>query len=412
MASRTATKTLALILGDQLSPSLSSLEDLEPASTIVLMVEVGDETTYVRHHKKKIARVLSAMRHFAQDLRAAGWTVDYVKLDDPKNSGSFTGELARAVARHTPSRIIVTEAGEYRVAQMQAGWAHTLGVPVEIRPDTRFLWSTAQFASWAEGRKLLRMEHFYHEVRRTTGYLMEQDGKPTGGQWNYDSENRKPAKDDLFMPDVLRVAPDAITTEVLALVANRFGNHIGDLEPFWFAVTRKDALKALAHFIKGALPSFGDFQDAMVTDQKFLYHAVLSPYLNCGLLDPREICQAAIAAYHAGHAPINAVEGFVRQIIGWREYIRGIYWLKMPHYADSNYLEANRPLPDFYWTGDTKMACLKAAIDQTIEEAYALCLRRHHAACVPRIIPKCATLSACAIRNSSGARGSGWNAAK
>ncbi len=369
-------KTLVFLLGDQLSPTISSLQDLDPARTVILMTEVGDETTYVRHHKKKIAFILSAMRHFALDLRTAGWTVDYVSLDDLANTGSFTGELARALTRHSPTRVVVTQAGEYRVAQMQAGWMHTLGVPVELRPDTRFLWSTDQFANWAQGRKLLRMENFYHEVRRTTGFLMEADGKPTGGQWNYDSENRKPAKGDLFIPDVPRVTPDAITRDVLALTASRFDNHIGDLEPFWFAVTRTDALKALEHFIQKALPSFGDFQDAMVTDQKFLYHAVLSPYLNCGLLDPREICEAAIAAYRSGHAPINCVEGFIRQIIGWREYIRGIYWLKMPQYADGNYLETTRPLPDFYWTGDTKMACLKAAIDQTIEEAYAHHIQR------------------------------------
>ena len=252
--------TLAVILGDQLSPSISSLDGLNPAQTIVLMVEVWDETTYVRHHKKKIAFVLSAMRHFAEDLRAAGWTVEYVKLDDPGNSGSFTGEVERAIGRHKPARVVVTEASEYRVTQMQAGWAEQFGLPVEIKTDTRFLWTRDQFTAWARGRKMLRMEHFYHEVRRSTGYLMEEGGKPTGGDWNYDSENRKPAKDDMFMPDVPRFKPDALTAEVLTLVAVRFGNHIGDLEPFWFAVTRADALKALNSFIRVALPNFGDFK--------------------------------------------------------------------------------------------------------------------------------------------------------
>jgi deoxyribodipyrimidine photolyase-related protein len=368
--------TLVFILGDQLSPGLSSLAGMDPARTVILMTEVWDETTYVRHHKKKIAFILSAMRHFAADLRAAGWTVDYVALDDPGNSGSFTGELERAVARHAPSQIVVTEASEFRVTQMQASWEATLGLPVEVRPDTRFFWTPEAFAKWARGRKLMRMEHFYHEVRRSTGYLMDAFGKPEGGQWNFDQENRKPAKDDLFMPDVARFAPDEITRDVLALVAHRFGNHIGDLEPFWFAVTRRDALAALDHFIAVSLKNFGDYQDAMVGGQKFLYHSVLSQYLNAGLLDPREICDAAIGAYHAGHAPLNAVEGFVRQIIGWREYVRGIYWLKMPGYASSNFFETGRPLPDFYWTGDTSMACLKAAIGQTIEEAYAHHIQR------------------------------------
>ncbi len=369
-------KTLVLILGDQLSPAISSLDGQDRATTIVMMAEVWDETTYVRHHKKKIAFVLSAMRHFAADLRAAGWAVDYVTLDGEGNTGSFTGEVERAIGRHRPKLIVATEAAEYRVLAMQETWAEAFGLPVEIRPDARFFWSKVQFAAWAQGRKVLRMEHFYHEVRRSTGYLMEADGTPAGGQWNYDAENRKPAKDDLFMPDVVRVKPDADTQEVLALVASRFGNHIGDLEPFWYAVTRADARRALDHFIQVALPRFGDFQDAMLSGQPFLYHSVLAQYLNAGLLDPAEICSAAEAEYRAGRAPVNAVEGFIRQIIGWREYVRGIYWLKMPEYAGLNYFDAKRPLPDFYWTGDTKMACLKAAIGQTIEEAYAHHIQR------------------------------------
>ena len=355
---------------------ISCLHGLDPAHTVILMAEVMDEATYVRHHKKKIAFLFSAMRHFAADLREAGWVVDYVSLNALGNTGSFTGELARAVQRHGAGRVVVTVAGEYRVTQMQAGWQHTLGVPVEVRPDTRFIWSHERFAAWAHGRKGLRMEHFYHEVRRETGYLLEADGKPTGGQWNYDSENRKPGKDDLFIPDVSRFEPDAITREVLSLVAERFSDHIGDLEPFWFAVTRAQALQALDTFIRISLPQFGDFQDAMVTGQKFLYHAVLSPYLNCGLLEPREICDAAQGAFRAGTAPLNAVEGFIRQIIGWREYVRGIYWLSMPGYDKRNYLGATRPLPGFYWTGETKMACLEAAIGQTIEEAYAHHIQR------------------------------------
>jgi deoxyribodipyrimidine photolyase-related protein len=353
--------TLVLILGDQLSPGLSSLAGADPASTVILMTEVWDETTYVRHHKKKIAFILSAMRHFAAELTAAGWRVDYVRLDDADNTGSFSGEVARAVKRHKAQRVIVTEPGEWRVAQMIKGWSTDLGVHVEVRTDLRFIYSRAAFAEWAQGRKMMRMEHFYHEARRATGLLMES-GQPVGGQWNFDAENR--------------VTPDAITRDVLALVAQRFGNHIGSLDPFWYAVTRQDALRALDHFIKVALPNFGDFQDAMVTGQKFLYHAVLSQYLNAGLLDPREICAAAESAYTRGAAPLNAVEGFIRQIIGWREYVRGIYWLKMPDYASANYFGNTRALPDFYWTGQTRMACLKAAIDQTIEEAYAHHIQR------------------------------------
>lgn len=369
-------KSLVLLLGDQLTPSISSLRAADPDAAVVLMCEVHDEATYVRHHKKKIAFLFSAMRHFAQELRDAGWSVEYVALDDRGNTGSLTGEVARAVERVKPSRLVVTESGEWRLAQMMAGWQTSLGIKVEIPTDDRFMCSRAEFAAWADGRKLFRMEHFYREMRRKTGYLMDDDGKPAGGQWNYDADNRKPARNDMFMPDVPRFEPDATTKAVLELVATRFGNHFGNLEPFWFATTRADARAALDHFVSYALRSFGDFQDAMLQDQKFLYHSVLSQYLNCGLLDAREICDAAERAYRDGKAPLNAVEGFIRQILGWREYVRGIYWLKMPGYERQNYLGATRPLPDFYWTGETDMACLRAAISQTIEEAYAHHIQR------------------------------------
>ena len=371
----TTKPALALILGDQLSHDLASLRQSDKSRDVVLMVEVADETTYVRHHKKKIALILSAMRHFAVELEKAGWQIDYIKLDAAGNTGSFTGEVARAVKRHKPSRIVVTEPGEWRVAEMMRGWSAAFELPVDILDDDRFIASNAEFANWAKDRKQLRMEYFYRDMRSKTGLLMAGD-EPEGGKWNFDADNRKPAAIDLFMPDVSRFKPDKITRDVLDLVAKRFPDHIGTLEPFWFAVTRKDALKALDNFIAHALPKFGDYQDAMLRDQPFLYHSVLSPYLNIGLLDPLEICRKAEFAYHAGAAPLNAVEGFIRQIIGWREYVRGIYWLKMPDYGTQNFFDAKRKLPEFYWTGETDMACLKAAIGQTIEHAYAHHIQR------------------------------------
>ena len=366
---------LILVLGDQLTPQLSSLAATETHSARVLIVEVAEEANYVRHHKKKIAFLFSAMRHFAVELQALGWQVDYVQLDDPKNTGSFSGEVARAVERLKPSRLLVTEPGEWRVLEMVHGWSDLLGIPVEIRRDTRFVCPIPRFMAWAEDRKQLRMEFFYREMRKATGLLMK-DEQPVGGQWNFDHDNRKPAKTDLFMPEPLKIEPDAITRDVLALVADRFDSHIGTLEPFWFAVTREDAARAVDHFIESALPSFGDFQDAMLTGQRFLYHAVVSIYLNCGLVDPLELCRKAEAAYFSGRAPLNAVEGFIRQIIGWREYVRGIYWLKMPDYADQNYFGNTRQLPDFYWTADTKMHCMREAVTQTLEEAYAHHIQR------------------------------------
>jgi deoxyribodipyrimidine photolyase-related protein len=348
------TRNLILVLGDQLTPTLSSLAAGDPAQDRVLMAELHDEASYVRHHKKKIAFLFSAMRHFAEELRTLGWTVDYVKLDDPANQGSFSAQVAHAVAAHVPERLIATDAGEWRVAEMFKAWQEALGVPVDMLPDTRFIATIPEFLSWAEGRKQLRMEYFYRDMRRKTGLLLNGD-QPEGGKWNYDAENRKAAGADLFMPTPKATAPDAITQDVLTLVEARFGNHFGDLAPFWYAVTRKDAEAAFTAFVKNALPHFGDYQDAMLTGEPFLYHSLIAQYLNCGLLDPLAICQEVEAAYRSGHAPLNAAEGYIRQVIGWREYVRGIYWLKMPGYERSNFFGHTRALPDFYWTADTKI---------------------------------------------------------
>jgi deoxyribodipyrimidine photolyase-related protein len=372
---KVAKKTLVLILGDQLSLLLSSLKAAEPSHTVVLMCEVREEATYVRHHKKKIAFLFSAMRHFADELRAKGWVVDYRTLEETGATGSFTSEVAAAITRHKPARIVVTQPGEWRVDDAMRGWSAQFDLPVEIHDDTRFICTTTEFAAWAKERKQLRMEYFYRDMRRKTGLLMEGD-KPVGGQWNFDHDNRKPAKADLFMPQPHRVKPDAITADVLALVAQRFDNHFGDLTPFWFAVTRADAEAALEHFVSVALARFGDFQDAMLEGEAFLYHSILGIYINAGLLDPLHVCRRVEAAYRDGKVPLNAAEGYIRQIIGWREYVRGIYWLKMPGYVTENYFTHTRAVPDFYWTAATDMACLRSAITQTKTEAYAHHIQR------------------------------------
>jgi deoxyribodipyrimidine photolyase-related protein len=361
-------KQLILVLGDQLTPTLSALRAADPTRDTVLMAEVMGEASYVRHHVKKLALVFSAMRHFAQELRAAGWQVDYVALEDAGNTGTLAGEAARAMARHGCQRIIATEPGEHRLMQAMAGWAQLL-------PDDRFLADRCGFAQWADGRKGLRMEHFYRLMRRKTGLLMEGD-QPAGGQWNYDADNRKPADAGLLLPQPLRFAPDAITQDVLAMVARCFPDNFGQLEPFWFATTRAQAQAAFAHFLAHGLRDFGSYQDAMLRDHKFLAHAVIAPYLNLGLLDPLALCRAVEAEWRAGRVPLNSAEGFIRQIIGWREYGRGIYWWRMPDYATSNALGATRPLPGFYWTANTPMACMASAIGQTREEAYAHHIQR------------------------------------
>ncbi|MEM8795030.1 MAG: cryptochrome/photolyase family protein [Pseudomonadota bacterium] len=368
-------RTLVFILGDQLSQTLSSLKAADRATARILMVEVMEEATYVAHHKKKIAFLFSAMRHFAAELESDGWTVDYVRLDDPQNTGSFSSELGRAIERHGPSRVLVTEPSEWRVLEAVRSFEDDFGVPVEILDDTSFIATHGEFEDWADGRKQLRMEYFYRNMRRKTGLLMSGE-EPEGGKWNFDAENRKPASGDLFMPEVYRTEPDEITREVLDLVAARFPDHFGDLEPFWFAVTANDAEKALDLFLDVALARFGDYQDAMLTGEPFLYHSLLSLYINAGLLDPLHVCRRVETAYYTGDAPLNAVEGFIRQIIGWREYVRGIYWLKMPGYVSENFFENTRSLPSFYWTAETDMACLRAAIGQTKTEAYAHHIQR------------------------------------
>ncbi|MEM7301770.1 MAG: cryptochrome/photolyase family protein [Pseudomonadota bacterium] len=368
-------RSLIVVLGDQLSPTISSLAGASKEHDIILMMEVMEEATYVAHHKKKIAFILSAMRHFAQSLSEQGWTVDYVRLEDPNNQGSFSAELERAVERNRPDRILITEPGEWRVLQAVEGWSDELELPVEVLPDDRFVCSLEPFRKWANGRKQLRMEFFYRYMRRSTGLLMNGN-EPEGERWNFDADNRRPASADLFMARPVRFAPDAITKDVIALVSDQFGQHMGTLDDFWFATTAEQAEWALDIFIEKSLPRFGDFQDAMLSSEPFLYHSVLSAYINVGLLDPLSVCKRAEAAYYTGSAPLNAVEGFIRQIIGWREYVRGIYWLKMPDYRDINFFEVKRPLPDFYWTADTKLNCLSKAIGQTIDEAYAHHIQR------------------------------------
>jgi deoxyribodipyrimidine photolyase-related protein len=364
------------VLGDQVSHDLASLRDVRKDEAVVLMMEVAEETTYVRHHKRKIALIFSAMRHFAEELRADGWTVDYVTLGDPDNTGSFTGEVARAVARHRPHAIRIVESGEWRVKTMIDGWSKRFGVPVDELDDDRFVCGILEFQTWAQSRNDLVMEFFYREMRRKTGLLMRADGTPEGGQWNLDKENRAPPKRGLNYPEPMHFVPDAITQEVMALVETRFAGHFGRLEKFALPVTARQARQALKHFIVTALPDFGTYQDAMVTGQDWLYHSWLSPALNLGLLTPIEVAQAAADAYAAGDAPLNAVEGFVRQIIGWREYVRGYYWLEMPDVATANALEATRPLPEFYWTGETDMLCMAEAVRNTRDHAYAHHIQR------------------------------------
>ena len=366
---------LRLILCDQLSESLIMLQELNKETDTVMFCELVDEATYVPHHPKKIAFLFSAMRHFALGLETKGVSVRYVKIDDTANTGGFTGEVQRAVEELKPEQIVVTQPGEYRVLEMMRSWQKLLGIPVHIMPDTRFLASHDEFALWAKDKKQLRMEFFYREMRNKYGIVMDS-GKPAGGQWNYDKENRKPPKADMKSPKRISHKKSSITKDVLKLVKERFSSHFGTLEPFHYAVTRDQALIELKHFIETLLPHFGDYQDAMVAGAPYLYHSLISSYLNAGLLLPLEICKQAEKAYRDNKAPLNAVEGFIRQILGWREYIRGIYWQFMPEYGNRNSLNATRPLPAFYWGSPTHMFCVAESVSHTREHAYSHHIQR------------------------------------
>lgn len=366
---------LRLILGDQLSDSISSLHDVDQKNDLIWMCEVWDEATHIKHHKKKIAFLFSAMRYFSDKLKESGYSVHYTKLDDDDNAGSFRGEVERALKKYNIDKVIITEPSEYRVLKEIQSWVNDLDVDIEIRLDDRFLATHDDFEEWAEGRKQLRMEYFYREMRKKYNILMDGD-KPEGGQWNYDNENRKPPKEGLDVPKPYWGQVDDITREVIDLVEDRFGEHFGDLEPFYFAVTRDQALYVLDKFIKERLEQFGDYQDAMVQGEPWMYHSHISFYLNCGLLNPKECIDAAEKAYRENDAPLNAVEGFIRQILGWREFIRGIYWFKMPSYETDNFLEAKRELPPLFWGAETQMNCMRQCVKETKENAYAHHIQR------------------------------------
>lgn len=338
---------LIIVLGDQLDFESSAWDGLDVQRDVVWMAEVTEESTHVWSHQARIVLFLSAMRHFRDALRQRGFTVDYAELDAKGNSGTLAGELTAAIQRHRPQRMIAVQPGDWRVTERLKEAARSVGVPLEIREDRHFICSSAEFARHVDARKSLRMEFFYREQRQRTGILME-NGKPLGGSWNFDSENRESFGKDGpgSIPPPVAFAPDPITRQVIQLVRKRFPKHPGQLDSFDWPLTRTDALRALDDFIDHRLPQFGTYQDALWTNEPWLYHSRLSAALNLKLLNPREVLAAAESAYQRGKVALPGVEGFVRQILGWREFVRGIYWKFMPEYITRNALGANQPLPN------------------------------------------------------------------
>ena len=378
MSAAVPLRNLVLVLGDQLSHASHALDGLEPGRDAVLMIEAPGEATQVWSHKARVALFLSAMRHFGDELRERGFTVHYIALDDSEHA-DLPARLREQLLRLRPTTLRMLEAGEWRVQQGVDGVARELGVALRALDDTHFLCSRADFTRWsAKYGKQLRMEFFYREMRRQHRVLLDAQGEPEGGQWNFDADNRKPwpKAGPGLIPSAETFAPDAITREVFAEVQRRHAEHPGSLDHFAWPVTRAQALLALTTFIEARLPQFGDHQDAMWSATPFGWHSLLSTSLNLHLLDPREVIAAAEVAYRNGKAPLAAVEGFIRQVLGWREFIRGVYWLDMPAMREANHLKHTRALPAWYWSGDTQMACARDAIGQTLRYGYAHHIQR------------------------------------
>ncbi|MDC3181098.1 cryptochrome/photolyase family protein [Gammaproteobacteria bacterium] len=364
---------LCVILPNQLSLSNSSLQAIDPKSDHVLMAETLDHFTHVKHHQKKIAFILSSMRHFAKALKQKNYQLTYIDIH--QQIKTFTDAIQSLVTKNNFTEILLSYPPDYRMLEAILDLESTCKIPIQILEDNNFLCDIETFKDWAGDKKQLRMEFFYRMMRKDHQILMDGN-QPIGGKWNFDAQNRKKAPAQLEVPKTYHIKPDTLSLQAIADTKQYFSDHFGDIEPFFFAVTREQALVALKQFIDERLCLFGDYQDAMLQGEPFMFHAHISFYLNCGLLYPLECIQAAQSAYEAHKAPLNAVEGFIRQVLGWREYVRGIYWLKMPQYADLNYLQAKRKLPSFYWDANTDMNCLKQCITETKNNAYAHHIQR------------------------------------
>ena len=364
---------LILVLGDQLTIDHGALKHAVPGRDLVVMAEVAAEARYVRHNRHKIVLIFAAMRHFRDELRSLGFTVHYFEYanDGPQTLFEAVGMVIEAC---DVAEVRCCEPGEHRLYRELQQWR--LPAPVTLVEDDRFLCSRDAFAAWAKGRKQLRMEYFYRGMRKDYQVLLDDTGKPEGGKWNYDADNRRGWRSQEAVPARPIVTPDAITASVIALVLREFPNHPGDLDQFYLAVTREEAQRHFRWFLDHALQHFGTYQDALAEDSPWLFHSLVSMYLNIGLLQPLEVCREVEQVYRQGGCALSAAEGFIRQILGWREYVRGIYWHTMPGYAQRNALKANRPLPSWFWDGATDMRCLQVALRQTLDLGYAHHIQR------------------------------------
>lgn len=365
---------LILILGDQLDLQGSALKDFNAKNDEIIMIESINEAQYVWSHKAKIALFLSAMRHFAQALEERQYPLTYIK----ESTLPIVEVLRQQLIHKKISRLVYVLPGEWRLKVAITELAQDLSLELEMREDEHFFCSRQDFVNWTAGKKELRLEYFYRLMRKTHGILVDADGNPEGGQWNFDQDNRKPypKKGPGIIDPPPTFEPDPLTRKVLAYVNKKYKDHPGNLDQFYWPVTRDQALKALNYFVKYRLQNFGTFQDAMWTDTPFGWHSLLSSALNLKLLNPREVIATVLIAWKKYGLDLSTVEGFIRQILGWREFVRGMYYLDMPQMSQANYYNHQRPLPKWYWSGKTSMACMKDTIKQTLEYGYAHHIQR------------------------------------
>ncbi len=367
--------TVRLILGDQLNALHSWFGQVSPEIVYVFM-EVRQETDYVHHHAQKIIAIFAGMRALAAALVRDGHRVHYLRIDDPDNLHAMPANLDRLFALYRATRFEYQEPDEYRLDRLLADYAAGLPIAWAMVGSEHFLTERESASIMFAKRTQWLMEFFYRRMRVLHRVLIEPGDKPAGGQWNFDHDNRKSWRGDPPEPFDTRVQHDhsALWASIVAAKVDSFGRP--DAARIVWPLDRAEALQHLDAFIQHALPHFGDFQDAMSSKASRMFHSLLSFALNTKMLHPREVIAEAEDAWRIGHAPLHAVEGFVRQILGWREYVRGVYWANMPGYDESNVFAHTLPLPSWFWDGKTRMRCLQHAIGQSLDDAHAHHIQR------------------------------------
>ena len=369
-------KTLRLILGDQLNSNHSWFSESDE-NVIYCLFEMRQETDYVKHHIKKVIGFFAAMRNFANELVKKNKTVVYLKINDENNTQNLTQNLLNLIQKNNITRFEYQEPDEYRLDEQLKEFCKNLDINSKVNSTEHFYTERSFLKTFFDGKKQFLMENFYREMRKKHQILMVGN-QPEGGKWNYDKNNRKKWKGETLIPLDKEFKNDVsfIVNDIKKANIETIG--ITNEVYFEYPISRKQALEQLTYFCKNLLVHFGDYQDAMHTEQVFLYHSKISFAMNTKMISPKEIIESVLEEFRINkdEIEISQVEGFIRQILGWREYMRGMYWMLMPNYKKENFLDNKNKLPDFFWTGKTKMNCLKNAINNSLQNGYAHHIQR------------------------------------